>query len=113
MTYSIKIGGRDIALKWDRRSELAYHYRMSCIGGHPSKSQIAGEKTAISSLFKILWALLPSAEHIKYQTPEDLFVEVDHESETEAIYSAINNMFADNQNNVEKKSSTTKSHLQE
>lgn len=109
MTHKCTIAGREVELAWTQESAKRYVYRMGTIGGEPTPRELNNPKTVTSALFKVLWALLPSAEFLRYPDPEALFVAVDHETEGESIYAAIKGIYADRVPDTEKKSTSTKS----
>jgi hypothetical protein len=86
---------------------------MGQIGGEPFGKELTNPKTVTTALFKVLWGLLPAAEFQRHATPEDLFVEVEHETEGPAIYQAIKGIYEDRFPDPEKKSTLTKSPLPE
>jgi hypothetical protein len=109
MIAEIKIGGRNVKLTWDVETEKRYAYRMGELGGEPTAKQLSNPKTVTTALFKVLWALLPAGEFQRHPDPESLFVAVDHETEGEAIYAAIRDIYEARFVGDEKKSTSKKS----
>jgi hypothetical protein len=109
MAHEITIGGRAVSLAWTNEAAKRFSFRLSSIGGHPTQREITTPATASAAVCKILWALLPAAEFVRYATPEDLFVAIDQESESEVIAKAILGVYADMNPTPEKKTSTVKS----
>jgi len=109
MTDAIKIAGRDVVISWNQEVAKRFNYRLSCIGGHPTKRDLTNPATASAAVCKLLWALLPSNEIGRYATPEDLFVAIDQDTESEGISQAILAVFAEMNPSVEKKSTSKKS----
>lgn len=86
---------------------------MGTIGGEPYGKDFTNPKKVASSLFKVLWGLLPAVEFARYDDVESLYVAVNHEIESEAIFAAINGIYADRFPDDEKKSTSMKSPSQE
>jgi hypothetical protein len=82
---------------------------MGEIGGSPTPAQLRNPKTVTTALFKMLWCLLPKPEFAKYESPEELFAVVNHETESVGIFEAINGIFSDWSETDEKKSTGNKS----
>ena len=109
MSQAVKIGGREILIHWNQESAKRFNYRLSTIGGHPTKRELTTPATASAAVCKILWALLPASEIGRYATPEDLFVDIDDENEGEAISKAIIGIYDEMSPTEQKKTSSTKS----
>jgi hypothetical protein len=109
MIYKIKVAGREIELAWTQETAKRYAYRLSAIGGQPTQKELSSAVTASAALCKLLWALLPKAEHARYETPEDLFVAIDEQAEGEAIAKAIVGIFSEMAVDAQKKMSLMKS----
>ncbi len=109
MTHACTIAGRAVELEWTQETAKRFSFRMGEIGGEPTGKQLTNPKTVATAVFKVLWGLLPPAEFSRYPDPESLFVAVDHETEGEAIYTAINGVYLDRFPAEEKKSTSTKS----
>jgi hypothetical protein len=108
MSHTVKIAGREIALSWNQETAKRFGYRLSCIGGHPTQRELTTNATAGAALCKLVWALLPSSELGKYATPEDLFVAIDQDSESEGIAKAILSIYAEMNPTEQKKTSSKK-----
>jgi len=108
MSYLVKIAGKEAELAWTQETAKRFSYRMGEIGGEPTSKQFTNPKTVETALFKVLWALLPSHIFCKYPDPESLYVAVDHESEGEAIFKAIDGVYRDRFPNLAKKKTTKK-----
>ena len=104
MSHTCTIAGREVELAWTQETAKRFAFRMGEIGGEPTSKQLTNPKTVSTALFKVLWALLPQNEFSRYPDPESLFVAVDHETEGEAIFAAINGIYLDRFADVEKKS---------
>jgi hypothetical protein len=113
MEIPVKIGGREIALKWTQETAKRFHYRLSQIGGHPTQRELTGARTRDAAACKLLWAFLPLAELGSYPTPEDLYVAIDQETEGLELGKALAEMYAEMVPDAEKKSTLTKSPLPE
>lgn len=113
MIAEITIGGRKVSLTWDVETEKRYAFRMGELGGEPTARQLSNPRTVTTALFKVLWGLLPPGEFQRHQDPESLFVSVDHETEAEAIFAAIKQIYEARFVSVEKKSTSMKSPSQE
>ncbi len=108
MAHEIEIAGRKVLLEWNRKASKLFAYRLSEIGFEVTPKSFSGVK-APSALCKCLWALLPDSEFVKYDSPEKLFVEIDHEKEAATIFSAVSSIFAEMNVSEEKKSTLTTS----
>ena len=108
MSHNVKIGGREVVISWNQETAKRYNFRLSSIGGHPTKRELTTPATSSAAVCKLLWALLPSSEIGRYATPEDLFVAIDQDTESEAISLAIIGVFADMNPTEEKKSTLRK-----
>ena len=113
MSYSVKIAGKEVELAWTQETAKRFSYRMGEIGGEPTSKQFTNPRTVQTALFKVLWALLPSNMMARYPDPESLFIEVDHETEGEAIFKAIDGIYKDRYPDAAKKKTTKKSPSQE
>jgi len=109
MEIPVKIGGREIALKWTQETAKRFHYRLSQIGGHPTQRELTGARTRDAAACKLLWAFLPPAELGSYPTPEDLFVAIDQETEGLQLGEALAKIYGEMAVDAEKKRSLTKS----
>lgn len=109
----IKIAGREVLISWNQEAARRFDFRMGQIGGEPSPSKLANPKTVTTSLFQILWGLLPPIDHKLYDSPEELYAAVDHESEAKGIYEAIKAIYEERFPSAEKKSDLKKSPLPE
>jgi len=109
MGHAVKIGGREIVISWNQETAKRYNFRLSCIGGHPSKRELTTPALASAAVCKLLWALLPASEIGRFATPEDLFVAIDQDTESEDISKAIIGVFADMNPAKEKKTTSQKS----
>ena len=103
MSHQCVIAGRTVSLEWTQETAKRFAFRMGEVGGEPTGRQLTNPRTVATALFKVLWGLLPTAEFQKHPTPEDLFIAVDHESEAEAIFAAINGIYQDRFPSEEKK----------
>ena len=112
MDYKIKIAGMDVILRWDLETSRRYEYRAGLIGGEPTPSELRSKKTVATAIFKILWCLLPASLVSIYKDPESLFIDVNHDEETEAIGAAVVAIFSERFADAEKKSTSMKSHSQ-
>jgi len=108
MAQEITIGGRKVAIVWNRETEKRFQFRLSTIGGHPTQRELTTPATSSSAVCKVLWALLPASEIARFATPEDLFVEIDQESESEVIASAIIAIYAEMATSKQKKTTLPK-----
>lgn len=113
MSYLIKIAGRDVELAWTQETAKRFAYRMGEVGGEPTAKQFTNPRTVETALFKVLWGLLPAQVVSQYPDPESLYLAVDHETEAEAIFKAINGIYEDRFPSVTKKKSSKKSPSQE
>lgn len=107
--YPINIGGRLIELEWTQETARRYEFRIGLCGGEPTPKQLQNPATVATALFRMLWALLPVREFQRHESPEELFLAVDHEEEAPVIYAALRGIFEDRAATVEKKSSGKKS----
>ena len=110
MTNTIKVGGNDVALAWTVEAERRFIFRLSKIKDVPKMSDLSNPKKAAAALTTLLWLLLPADEFAKYETPEDLFVAIDHEHEGAAIVTAVIAVLNDMAPSDEKKSTSNKRH---
>lgn len=108
MSHNVKIGGREVVISWNQETAKRYNFRLSSIGGHPTKRELTTPATSSAAVCKILWALLPASEIGRFQTPEDLFVAIDQETESEGISLAILGVYADMNPSKEKKTTSKK-----
>ena len=113
MKHALTIAGNPVEIEWTQETARRYAFRMGEIGGSPTPAQLRNPKTVTTALFKMLWCLLPKVEFAKYETPEELFAVVDHETESAGIFTAINGIFSDWSETAEKKSTGMKSHSPE
>ena len=113
MEFKCHVAGREVALVWNQEAAKRYAYRMGELGGEPTGKQLTNPRSVTTALFKVLWALLPPVEFSRYADPEALYVAVDHETEAEAIFKAIDGIYSERFPNAEKKSTSMKSPLQE
>lgn len=109
MNHPCTIAGRKVELMWTQETAKRFAFRMGGIGGEPTGKELSNPKTVATALFKVLWGLLPPAEHSRYSDPESLYVATDHETEAEAIYAAIKGVYDDRFADPEKKSILTNS----
>jgi len=109
MKHPLTIAGKPVEIEWTQETAKRFAFRMGTIGGEPRGKDFTNPRKVESSLFKVLWGLLPSSEFAKYEDAESLFVAVDHETEGEAIFAAINGIYADRFPDEEKKSTSMKS----
>ena len=112
MPHELTIAGRKVSLEWNRKASKSFAFRLSEIGFEITPKSFSGVKAA-AAFCKCLWALLPDAEFARYDTPEKLFIEIDHETESPAIFTAISAIFAEMNASDEKKSTLTTSPSQE
>jgi hypothetical protein len=103
----ISISGRKVGISWTNEIARRFRYRLGLIGGHPSRKELTNPATAEAAFTRILWALLPTDEHAKFPTPEDLFVALDSDSEedAQAIFEAVTAIYAEMEPSAEKKTS--------
>ncbi len=106
MSYQITIAGRKTSIAWDQGTMRRYLFRLGVIGGEPTAKQLTNPKTVTTAIFKILWCLLPPDIHREFESPEDLFAAVDHETEGPAIYAAVKAIFEDRAGITQKKTSS-------
>lgn len=109
MSHETTIGGRKVELAWTQEVAKRFRFRLSSIGGHPTQRELTNRATADAAVCKILWALLPSSELGRFPTPEDLFVAIDQETESESISRAIHAVYDDMNPTPEKKRTSRKS----
>jgi hypothetical protein len=109
MEYPVKIGGREIALKWTQETAKRFHIRIQLIGGHPTSRELTSARTGDAAAFKLLWAFLPPEEQANYPTVEELFVAHDPDTEGAALGKALAAIYAEIKPTAEKKSTLTKS----
>jgi len=112
MAHEVTIGGRQILISWNQETSKRFNFRLSSIGGHPTQRELTTRATCDAAVCKLLWALLPASEIGRYATPEDLFVAIDQESESEAIAKAILGIYADMTPTPQKKMTSAKSRSQ-
>lgn len=108
MAHVVKIGGREVTLAWSQEVAKRFAYRLASIGGMPTQKQFTTPATAAVAVAKVIWALLPKTDHARYESPEDLFVDIDEETEGTAIAEAVAAIFSDMAPSPEKKRSLTK-----
>jgi hypothetical protein len=111
MSHETTIGGQKVELAWTQEVAKRFRFRLSSIGGHPTQRELTNRATADAAVCKILWALLPASELGRYATPEDLFVAIDQETESESISKAIHAVYNDMTPPPEKKRTLKKSPL--
>ena len=109
MAHQCKIAGRVVNLAWTQETSRRFAFRMGEIGGEPTGKQLTNPKTVTTALFKVLWGLLPPIEFARYPDPESLYVAVNDETEGEAIFAAIGEIYKDRVSDAEKKTSSEKS----
>ena len=109
MKREIIIGGRKVALEWTHEVKKRFNFRLSSIGGHPTQHELTTPSTADAAVCKLLWALLPAQEVARYSSPEDLYVAIDQDKESEAISTAIIGIYADMEPTPQKKTTSKKS----
>lgn len=109
ITHPVIIAGREVELGWNVETARRFAYRMGEIGGEPTSKQLTNPRTVTTALFKVLWALLPPAMLTHWPDPETLFASVDHETEGEAIYGTLKEIYNDRFPDTEKKSTSRKS----
>lgn len=109
MKFPFTIAGRVIELEWTQETARRYEFRIGTVGGEPTARQLNNPRTVSSALFRMLWALLPVREFQRYDSPEDLYLAVDHDEEGPAIYAALRGIFEERAVTAEKKSSGRKS----
>lgn len=108
MSHVCKIAGREVALSWNQETKKRYDFRLSSIGGRPTDRQLKSKATSSAAVCKLLWALLPKSESWRYESPEDLYVAIDEDTESEGISKAILGVFADMNPSAEKKTTSKK-----
>lgn len=111
MIYPVVIGGEVVELEWKQDIARRYVFRASKIGGGPTSAEFSNPKKAAAAVASFLWLVLPPAVHARYATPEDLFVDIDHASQGQAIRDALVGIFADMAPDAEKKSTGKKTPL--
>ena len=109
MSYLVKIAGREVELTWTQETSKRFAYRMGEVGGEPTSKQFTNPRTVATALFKVLWGLIPPSLLASYSDPEALYMAVDHETESEAIFAAINKIYEDRFPEVTKKKTSKKS----
>jgi hypothetical protein len=109
MSHKVSIGGREVVLEWSNETAKRFAYRMGEIGGEPTSAQLSNRRTVTTALFKVLWGLLPPGEFARHESPEALYVAVDHDSEAKGIFDAIAAVYAERFPTPEKKRSSRKS----
>ena len=107
--HKVTIAGRDIELEWTHESAKRFAFRIGDVGGEPTAKQFTNARTASTAVCKVLWALLPLSAFQRYSDPESLFVAIDHETESAAIFDAISAIYQERYPSEEKKSTLTKS----
>jgi hypothetical protein len=108
MSHLVKIGGREITLDWSQEVAKRFNYRLAAIGGMPKQKELTTPITAGAAIAKIVWALLPKADFARYETPEDLFVDLDHDTEGLIVAEAVAAIFSEMAPDAEKKRTSTK-----
>jgi hypothetical protein len=108
MEHIVKINGREVSLSWTQEVAKRFAFRLATIGGMPKSKELTTPATAPAAIAKIVWALLPKADHARYESPEDLFVDIDQATEGLAIAEAVSAIFSDMAPDAEKKRSLTK-----
>ena len=111
MAHEAKIAGRKVSLEWTQEAAKRFRFRLSSSGGHPSQRELTSAKSADAAVCKLLWAMLPPQEVARHATPEDLFVAIDQDTESEALAQAIHGVYADMDTTPEKKTIKRKSPL--
>lgn len=109
MGHSITIAGKPVELSWSQDVAKRMAYRASQIGGGPKDSDFGNPRKAAAAVTALLWMILPPKVHSDYDTPEDLFVALDHENDAEAIHEALAAIVAEMSPSEEKKSTLKKS----
>lgn len=108
MAHKITIAGREIELEWTQETAKRFAFRLAGIGGMPTQRQFTQPQSAAAAVVKVLWALLPKADFMRYETPEDLFVDIDGEAEHLAIGQAVTAIFSEMAVTPEKKRTSKK-----
>jgi len=108
---TITIEGRKAELAWTQRTARLYLARASKAGIDPFKL-IAKPKTQLYGIAALIWCFLPSDEHARHESPEDLFAAMSEEEwQSDDIAKAITALFADMEpQSAEKKSTSKRSH---
>jgi hypothetical protein len=109
MTHEVTIGGVKVELAWTQDIARRFPYRASIIGGSPTSKELTNPRTAAAAVTKLLWLFLPPAVHSLYPTPEDLFVNLNHEEHAEEVSAAVRGMVEDMAPSDEKKSTSENS----
>jgi hypothetical protein len=115
MIHKAMIGGKEVELAWTQDIANRFPFRCSKIGVDPSQlfKEFSMPRKAAAAFTSFLWLILPPNAHGLYQSPEDLFVAIDHESEAASIHAAVLGVIADMSPDAEKKSTLNKSHSPE
>lgn len=108
MAHVVKIGGREVVLTWSQEVAKRFAFRLAAIGGMPKQKELTSGATAGAAVAKIVWALLPKQDFVRYETPEDLFVDIDDDTEGLGIANAIAAIFSEMAPDPEKKRTSTK-----
>ena len=108
-SYPVTIEGQTVELAWTQDIARRYQFRSSKIGGPPTARAMSNPKTAVAAVTAFLWLLLPPDVHSLYQSPEDLFLAIDHENDHAGLHAALVGVIGDMVPDVEKKSTLTKS----
>jgi len=109
MEIPVKIGGREIALRWTQETAKRFHIRIQLIGGHPTQRELTSPKTRDAACFKLLWAFLPPEAQASYPSVEELFVAHDPDTEGKQLGEVLHKLYGEMAVDAEKKRSLTKS----
>jgi hypothetical protein len=105
MAHVVKIGGQEITLSWSQEVAKRFYFRLAALGGMPRPKEFTNPASAAAAVTKVLWALLPRADFARYESPEDLFVDISDE-ESPAVAEAVAAIFSDMAPDAEKKRSS-------
>lgn len=109
MKHELTLAGRPVTLEWTVESKKRFQYRLQTIGGHPPESHFKRAATAPAAFARVLWAMLPKQEVALYESPEDLFAAIDHDTEYQGILTAVSGVYKDMAVSAEKKMTSDKS----
>lgn len=107
MSHTVKIAGREIVLTWTNEVAKRFFFRLASIGGMPRQKDFTNPASAAASVAKVVWALLPKADLSRYESPEDLFVDIG-DDEAAGVAEAVAAIFSEMAPDPEKKSSSRK-----
>jgi hypothetical protein len=108
-SYPVKIGGEEVRFSWTQETAKRYTFRASKIGGAPRGADFANPRKVTAAIGSFLWLILPAEIHQKYDSPEELFMAIDHDDQSAQVAACLTGIFSDMSPDAEKKSTSRKS----